>query len=133
MGLSRPAGEAHRAAPRGMGVRATPRAEGAFEGGGSAAGSSAPFGAIIPLAQAEENGQRPGPWVRMKKILIAGYYGFGNLGDEAIQAALAQALPQRIPGCRITVVSGDPERAQAQHPSVSAVGWRDLSSVGSGR
>ena len=69
----------------------------------------------------------------MKKILIAGYYGFGNLGDEAILAALAQALLQRIPGCRITVVSGDPERTQAQHPSVSAVDGRDLPSGGSSR
>ena len=65
----------------------------------------------------------------MKKILIAGYYGFGNLGDEAILAALALALPRHIPGCRITVVSGDAQRTQRQHPSLSAVDGRDLSGL----
>jgi polysaccharide pyruvyl transferase CsaB len=45
------------------------------------------------------------------RILVSGYYGFGNAGDEAILDALAAGLPQH----RLTVLSGDPASTRAEH------------------
>lgn len=43
----------------------------------------------------------------MKKILIGGYYGYGNIGDEAILEAFAQRLAA-YPDVDITVLSSNP-------------------------
>lgn len=48
-------------------------------------------------------------------MLISGYYGFGNPGDEAILASMAGALRRAIPGVRITVLSADPPRTERWH------------------
>ncbi|MCD8377157.1 MAG: polysaccharide pyruvyl transferase CsaB [Candidatus Gastranaerophilales bacterium] len=42
----------------------------------------------------------------MKKILISGYYGFNNFGDEAI----LKLLLEKLKGCDITVLSADPRK-----------------------
>ena len=41
----------------------------------------------------------------MKKVLLAGYYGHDNLGDEAIAEALTKELKRR--GYEIIMLSGD--------------------------
>ncbi|MFC1767183.1 polysaccharide pyruvyl transferase CsaB [Candidatus Margulisiibacteriota bacterium] len=43
------------------------------------------------------------------KILLAGYFGCGNLGDEAILEALIAGIKKYIPDPQITVLSGNPE------------------------
>jgi len=43
----------------------------------------------------------------LKKCVISGYYGFGNLGDEAILFALVRSLRSRRPDMEITVLSGN--------------------------
>lgn len=48
-------------------------------------------------------------------IVLSGYYGFGNLGDELLLAATLQGLRRRLPGVRPIVLSGDPERTEAEH------------------
>ncbi len=53
------------------------------------------------------------------RIFVAGYYGYGNAGDEAILAAMVRDL-KRITGAEIVVASGDPERTVRQH-NVEAV------------
>jgi polysaccharide pyruvyl transferase CsaB len=58
------------------------------------------------------------------RILIAGYTGFGNAGDEAIAKVVTDHLRERISGAEITVVSGDPPHT-AQAYGVRAIGWRD--------
>lgn len=45
----------------------------------------------------------------MPKVVISGYYGFHNSGDEAILFAMLQALRSTIPGLEVTVLSRDPD------------------------
>ena len=42
------------------------------------------------------------------RFLLSGYYGFGNLGDEALLHVIVEQLRARWPGCDIDVLSGDP-------------------------
>lgn len=44
----------------------------------------------------------------MKKILLAGYYGFGNIGDEAILEMLLKQICSITKLSNITVLSGNP-------------------------
>jgi polysaccharide pyruvyl transferase CsaB len=46
-------------------------------------------------------------------VLISGYYGFGNLGDEALLAGLIATLQPS--GHRITALSHDPEATRSAH------------------
>ncbi len=65
-------------------------------------------------------GSRPGP----ARILVSGYYGFGNAGDEAILDAMAAGLSPH----RLTVLSGDPAATRAEH-GVEAVPRQSLRHV----
>jgi len=51
----------------------------------------------------------------LAKLLLSGYYGFGNLGDEAILASTVEALRRRAPGIDISVLSANPEETSASH------------------
>lgn len=44
----------------------------------------------------------------MPKVVISGYYGFHNSGDEAMLYAMLPALKKNIPGLEVTVLSRDP-------------------------
>lgn len=44
----------------------------------------------------------------MAKVLLSGYYGFGNVGDEAILASTIENLRAREPGIEISVLSQNP-------------------------
>ncbi len=59
------------------------------------------------------------------RVLIAGYYGHGNLGDEAILHVLLEELRRLLPDLRATVVSGEPE-ATSETYDVQAVHERDV-------
>ncbi|TAK32792.1 MAG: glycosyltransferase [Chloroflexota bacterium] len=60
-----------------------------------------------------------------KRVLIGGYYGFGNTGDEAILAATVRMLRARCSGLQVTVASGDPVETARRHP-VDALLWSDI-------
>lgn len=44
----------------------------------------------------------------MKKIVISGYYGFNNLGDEAVLAGITSLLKKKNKDLKITVLSASP-------------------------
>lgn len=56
-----------------------------------------------------------------KRIVISGYYGFGNVGDEAVLAGILSSFAKVIPDIRVTVLSADPARTLKEHPGVDAV------------
>ncbi|MFO7545391.1 MAG: polysaccharide pyruvyl transferase CsaB [Trueperaceae bacterium] len=47
------------------------------------------------------------------RVVVSGYYGFGNLGDEALLGGLADGLRRR--GHQVVVLSGDPAATRAAH------------------
>jgi len=49
------------------------------------------------------------------KIVIAGNYGVGNLGDEMILKGLLQTLRNAVPFAELTVLSGNPEETSNKH------------------
>jgi polysaccharide pyruvyl transferase CsaB len=51
----------------------------------------------------------------MKNILISGYYGFGNIGDEAILSAMIEQIKSKIPDCNIIVTSYNIEETKRLH------------------
>jgi polysaccharide pyruvyl transferase CsaB len=66
------------------------------------------------------------------RVVLSGYYGFGNLGDEAVLAAMLAALRPRLPHASFTVLSGDPSSTERQHavtavPRFGSAGLRALS------
>ncbi len=61
-------------------------------------------------------------------ILIAGYYGFHNTGDEAILAAMLDGLRAVQPDLDPVVVSGDPPGTQAAH-GVRSILWTDMDAL----
>ncbi len=59
------------------------------------------------------------------RILIGGYYGHGNAGDEALLAVVLRELRALRPDLQAIVASGDPERTRAAH-GTEAVASTDL-------
>ena len=49
------------------------------------------------------------------KIVISGYYGFSNAGDEAMLSSLIASLKRTSPQGEITVISGNPARTKRNH------------------
>jgi polysaccharide pyruvyl transferase CsaB len=60
---------------------------------------------------------------RVYKILISGYYGFNNIGDESILTAVVENLRARLPDVAITVLSQSPG-ATAEKYAVHSVSRR---------
>lgn len=61
----------------------------------------------------------------MHRIILSGYYGFGNLGDEAILATLVQQLQDR---CELVVLSASPAETEAEF-GVRAIGRTDMPAI----
>ncbi len=55
----------------------------------------------------------------MNKIVISGYYGFANAGDEAMLTAIIKALRSTEKEVHLTVISGNPDGTAAKHNVVS--------------
>ena len=65
----------------------------------------------------------------MSTIVISGYYGFGNLGDELILSAILRQLKKLNPKIITIVLSHNPERTTREH-GVRAIGRWNPFSVG---
>lgn len=67
------------------------------------------------------------------KIVIAGNYGVGNLGDEMILKGLLQTLRNAVPFAELAVLSGNPEETTDKHSVKSTkkfpAGFRSLSKM----
>ena len=57
----------------------------------------------------------------MSNIVISGYYGFGNAGDEAMLCAIIDAIRDVEDDAHITVISGNPQETSRKH-NIKAVG-----------
>ena len=57
------------------------------------------------------------------RLVVSGYYGFGNAGDEAVLAAMVAAFRRRQPEIELVVISGDPADTQHVH-GVAAIDRR---------
>lgn len=61
----------------------------------------------------------------MKNILISGYYGSKNGGDEAMLAAMLEVLRELDGDLNFTVISMNPEYTKKRH-NVDAVAWLNV-------
>jgi len=64
----------------------------------------------------------------MKTVVISGYYGYENTGDEALLASIIKALKAQMPGVHIIVLSVRPEET-ARRYGVEAVNRLGLSQI----
>ncbi|MDO8588465.1 MAG: polysaccharide pyruvyl transferase CsaB [Armatimonadota bacterium] len=64
----------------------------------------------------------------MKRIVVSGYYGFGNVGDEAVLAGTLASFRSLNADVEITVLSGDPADTTAVH-GVASLPRYSLSAV----
>jgi polysaccharide pyruvyl transferase CsaB len=62
------------------------------------------------------------------RFVLSGYYGFGNLGDEALLQVIVERLRARWPGCAVDVLSAAPEQT-ARAYGVEATPRMDLARV----
>lgn len=51
----------------------------------------------------------------MSKIVISGYYGFNNAGDEAMLTAIVESLRKLEPEVALTVISGNPTETKTKY------------------
>lgn len=61
----------------------------------------------------------------MKNILISGYYGSKNGGDEAMLAAMLETLRELSSDLKVTVISLNPEYTKKRH-NVDAIAWLNV-------
>jgi polysaccharide pyruvyl transferase CsaB len=61
-----------------------------------------------------------------ERVLIGGYYGFGNLGDEALLFALLRKLREALPAVELVVLSQEPRRTAAAYGVEAINRWNPL-------
>ncbi|PTQ57556.1 MAG: Polysaccharide pyruvyl transferase [Candidatus Carbobacillus altaicus] len=57
-------------------------------------------------------------------VLIGGYYGFYNVGDDAVLAGIIAGLKKRLDHPRLTVLSNDPEHTEKQFGLEAVNRWQ---------
>ncbi len=66
-----------------------------------------------------------------KKIVISGYYGYGNLGDEAILESLIASLRDRFnrEDLEIVILSNNPENTEEEHGVAAVNRWGPIAVI----
>lgn len=59
-----------------------------------------------------------------KSIVISGYYGFDNIGDEAVLYAIVSALRTQMKDVHITVLSNTPQKTKALYQVEAINRWQ---------
>ncbi|HYL26285.1 MAG TPA: polysaccharide pyruvyl transferase CsaB [Candidatus Nitrosotalea sp.] len=59
----------------------------------------------------------------MSRVLLSGYYGFGNLGDEALLEVILDRMRRRFPTARLEVLSATPRATAAAHRVETTQRW----------
>lgn len=54
-------------------------------------------------------------WHRTYHVVMSGYYGFGNAGDDAILEAVQKAIKEADSNVSFTVLSNDPEQTRSRY------------------
>lgn len=57
-----------------------------------------------------------------RKIVISGYYGFGNLGDEAILSSIIERLEESVGDLEVVVLSNSSSVEMSGRPGVRCIG-----------
>jgi polysaccharide pyruvyl transferase CsaB len=60
----------------------------------------------------------------VSRVVLSGYYGFNNAGDEAILYAIIHTLRNIEPGIEITVLSNDPVKTARQYNVKACRRWK---------
>lgn len=58
------------------------------------------------------------------QIVLSGYYGFDNIGDEAVLYAILSALRREIKDVEVTVLSNNPDKTKALYGVKSINRWQ---------
>ena len=61
------------------------------------------------------------------KVVISGYYGYDNCGDEAVLLAMIHCLRTLRPDARITVLSGNPSKTRELYKVEAVNRWNPIS------
>lgn len=64
----------------------------------------------------------------MNRVVISGYYGFNNIGDESILTAIISNIRDNVNDIEITVLSKDPELTRRNH-NVKSVNRKNMFKV----
>ncbi len=68
-------------------------------------------------------------WRRLRvQLVLSGYYGFHNIGDEAILQSIIKSLKKEIPNIQLVVMSNDPDYTREMY-DVEAVDRWDIKAV----
>ena len=65
---------------------------------------------------------------RKQSVVLSGYYGFNNIGDEAVLSSIISALRKYMPNVEITVLSNSPDQTKALY-GVEAINRWDMKEI----
>jgi polysaccharide pyruvyl transferase CsaB len=67
--------------------------------------------------------------LKLSKVVLSGYYGFNNAGDELVLYSIIRTLREIEPGISITVLSQQPEKTAKQYEVQAVNRWRLFSLI----